>query len=147
ELFVSRPAARCPEAVDGDDVRETTLQSTHVGLDLPSAIGPCAPPAAWHRLEKALRVCHDLAVVRVPGGAKQRLDLGVGQAIHEVGLADRSLPAAGHDLPHLPLEVFDRLVRAGEDIDRVLDGDRAETLQPGPQLDTEVVGFGWDLVG
>src|SRR3989440_483672 len=53
---------------------------------------------------------------------------------------------AGHDLPALPLEVFDRLVRPGEHVDRVLDRDRAETLQPAPHLDPEVVGFGRDLV-
>src|SRR5947207_2224330 len=119
DLFLGRPAARGPEEVDGDDVHEAPFQPAEIGRDLTAAVG-C--------LAQALRVRHDLAVVRVPSGPKQALDLGVGEAIHEVGLADGGLPPAGHDLPALPLEVFDRLVRPGEHVDRVLDRDRAETL-------------------
>src|SRR5437879_5979763 len=119
DLFLGRPAARGPEEVDGDDVHEAPFQPAEIGRDLTAAVG-C--------LAQTLRGRHDLAVIRVPSDSKQRLDLGVGEAIHEVGLAHRGLPAAGHDLPALPLEVFDGLVRPGEHVDRVLDRDRAETL-------------------
>src|SRR5205807_867265 len=146
QLFVGRPAARGPEEVDGDEAREAPFQPAQLSLDWPPAVCRPAPPATRQCLEEALRVRHDLAVVRVPRGAKQTLDLGVGEAIHEVGLAHRGLPPAGHDLLALPLEVFDRLVGTGEDVHRVLDRDRAETLQPAPHLDPEVVGFGRDLV-
>src|SRR5437667_278835 len=91
-------------------------------------------------------ISHALAIVHGPSSAKQRFDLGVREAIHEVGLADRSLPAAGHDFSHLPLKIFDRLVRAGKHVDRVFDGDGAETLQPAPYLDPEIVGLGRDLM-
>src|SRR5205807_8891523 len=129
-----------------DEAREAPFQPAQLSLDWPPAVCRPAPPATRQCLEEALRVRHDLAVVRVPRGAKQTLDLGVGEAIHEVGLAHRGLPPAGHDLLALPLEVFDRLVGTGEDVHRVLDRDRAETLQPAPHLDPEVVGFGRDLV-
>src|SRR5205823_189853 len=146
DLFLGRTAARGPEEVDRYDLCEAPFQPVDVGCDLPPTVSPPAPPVARHRLPQALRIRHDLAVIRVPSGAKQSLDLGVGEAIHEVGLADGGLPAASHDLPHVPLEVFDRLVRPGEHVDRVLDRDRAETLQPAPHLDPEVVGLGRDLV-
>src|SRR6266566_10115272 len=146
QLFVGRPAARGPEEVDGDEAREPPFQPVDVGRNLPSTVSPRPPPAARHLFEEALRVRHDLAVLRVPRGAKQTLDLGVGEAIHEVGLAHRGLPPAGHDLLALPLEVFDRLVRPGEHVHRVLDRDRAETLQPAPHLDPEVVGCERDLM-
>src|SRR3989475_145551 len=128
-----------------------------LGLEhVESELAPPRPvPLGGDELEPRLRVDEPanepsardaIDVDPLPGGAKQRFDLGVGQAIHEVGLAHRGLPATGHDLPHLPLEVFDRLVRAGQDVHRVLDGDCAETLQPAPHLHPEVVGFRRDLM-
>src|SRR5207244_195753 len=146
DFLLGRPTARGPEEVDGDDVGEVPFQPVDVDRDLPPTARLPAPAVARHRLPQALRVRHDLAVIRVSSGAKQSLDLGVGEAIHEVGLADGGLPAARHDLPALPLEVFDRLVRPGEHVDRVLDRDRAETLQPAPYLHPEVVGLGRDLM-
>src|SRR5205823_9788411 len=125
DFFLGRPAARGSEEVDGNEPREAPFQPAQLSLDWPPAVCPPPPPAARQCLEEALCVRHDLAVVGVPCGPEQGLDLGVGEAIHEVGLADGGLPAAGHDLPHLPLEVFDRLVRPGEHVDRVLDRDRA----------------------
>src|SRR5438034_11375044 len=50
------------------------------------------------------------------------------------------------NLRSFPTRRSSDLVRPGEHVDRVLDRDRAETLQPAPHLDPEVVGLGRDLV-
>src|SRR5207237_9683420 len=97
DLFLGRLAARGPEEVDGNDVSEASFQPVDVGRDLPPTVSPPAPLATRPCLEETLRVRHDLAVVGVPCGPEQCLDLGVGEAIHEVGLAPGGLPAAGHD--------------------------------------------------
>src|SRR5439155_20090557 len=88
DLFLGRPAARGPEEVDGDEAREAPFQPVDVGCDLALTVSPPASATTRHRLSQTLRVRHDVAVVHVPSGAKQTLDLGVGEAIHEVGLAD-----------------------------------------------------------
>ena len=113
ELFVGGLTARGPEEVDGDDLRQAPLQAADVRRDLSSPVDLPTLAAAPQSLQQPLRVRLDLAVVRVPRCAKQRLDLAVGEAIHEVCFAYRSPPTAGHDLPHLPLEVLDRVLRAG----------------------------------
>src|SRR5204863_8473257 len=79
-------------------------------------------------------------------GAQHRSDRGVRDAIHEAGPAERGLAAVRRAFSHLPLKIFDRLVRAGMHVDRVFDGGGAETLHPAPYLDPEIVGLGRDLM-
>src|SRR5437660_4808296 len=62
DLFLGSPTARGPEKVDGDDVNEAPFQPVEIAHDLAAALGCVA---------QALRGRHDLAVIRVPSGAKQ----------------------------------------------------------------------------
>src|SRR5439155_4527214 len=73
-------------------------------------------------------------------------DLWVGEAIDEYRPAHRGFTAASGDLLAQPLKVLDGLSAEGQGIDRVLDGDRADPLEPTPDLDAEVVWFGRKLV-
>src|SRR5262249_10697097 len=65
----------------------------------------------------------------------------VAEPIDEVGLADHPFAAALLDLAQQPLEVLERLLARRQHIDRVLDRDRAETLQPPPDLDPQIGGL------
>ena len=77
---------------------------------------------------------------------KQGLDLLIREAVDEARLAERGLASLLSDLSKKPLEIFVRTVAPWKDIDRVLDGDRAETLQASADLHAEIVRLGRDLV-
>src|SRR5207248_9095333 len=67
-------------------------------------------------------------------------------ALDEPCLDQRGIAAALDDLAEHPVEVLMGLIAAWQRVHRVLDGDRAEPLQPAPDLHPEVVRLGRDLV-
>ena len=88
----------------------------------------------------------ELLVILVARSVEQGPDLLVGEALDEPGLADDRLAAALHDLAQEPLEVLLRLGRRGQRVDGVLDRDRADALEPPPDLDPQVGGLGRQLM-
>src|SRR5439155_6203344 len=92
------------------------------------------------------RIVDDLRVVGVPSHIEESLDRIVGEAFHESRLADRRLPALLDDLSQHPFEVLASRVASRQDVDRVLDGNGAELLEPPPHLDAEIVGLRGQLM-
>ncbi len=82
----------------------------------------------------------------MPRSLEERFNLHVLQPIDEVRLAYGRLAALSRDLPCNPLEVLARLLRLWQNVDRVLDRDRAEPLQTPPDLGAKVRRLRGDLV-
>ena len=68
--------------------------------------------------------------------------LAVGRRADELGPADDGLAAAGDRLLSDPLQVFEALGRVREDVDGVLQRQRADLGQPAPDLGPKVEGRG-----
>ncbi len=81
-----------------------------------------------------LRLFADSSVVGVARPAKQGFDLIVGNAFNKTGLTDPRIAAAFSYFTHRPLEIFQRLIAARHHVDGVFDRDRANPLQPKPDL-------------
>ena len=87
-----------------------------------------------------------LRVVRVSRGPKHLFQLGIADPVQKRGPTQRRLPSFGPNLPGQPVKVLDRIVLQWKDIDRVLQRNRPQPLEPAPDLHPEVVGLGRDLV-
>src|ERR1044072_6425888 len=74
----------------------------------------------------------------VARGAKGVDDLLIGCTFNRAGAEDGRFAAGGFDLLLEPLEVLVRFLVSGKDVDRVLDGDRAQLLQLPPDAHAEV---------
>src|SRR6266700_846529 len=85
-------------------------------------------------------------VVNVPRRPKQGLDLCVGEAVYERRAAHRFHTTSHGDFLAEPLEILACLRGEGQGVHRILDRDRAESLQAPPDLDAEVVRLRWELM-
>ena len=121
------------------------MQPRQLGLQLGTAVVGEIVLARQLAGELA-RLPGDLQVVRVASGAEHLPDLLVGESLHESRLDQRGVAATLHDVSQDPVQVLVRLFVRGEGVDGVLDADRAEALEPPPDLDPEVVRLGRNLV-
>jgi hypothetical protein len=81
--------------------------------------------APWERLLEGPHLPRELLVVPGAGVLEQGLDRLLGEAHEGPGGARQRLPAALDDLPVDPGGVLARPGARGQDVDRVLDGDRS----------------------
>src|SRR5262249_17476181 len=119
------------EEVDGAEVGEPPAQPQNLALGFGPALGrkravPLELGAEGAKLRSDLRV----GLVAHPN--EETAALLIAEPDDEIGLADHPLAAALLDLTQQPLEILERLLARRQDIDRVLDRDRAQPLQPTP---------------
>ncbi len=95
---------------------------------------------------EGLRLARNGHIVGRTRLAKQRLNVGIAQAVDKVSPAHRAFPPALHDLLQEPSKVFERLIAMREDPNRILDRHGADALQAAPHFYPEVVGLRRDLV-
>ena len=88
----------------------------------------------------------DLLVIRVARSPEHLLELLVGEPFDQARLDQRGVSTPFDDLTQDPVEVLEGLVAGGQRVDGVLDPDRAEALEPAPDLHPEVAGLRRDLV-
>src|SRR5258705_106489 len=140
-----RLAAGRAEEIQRDDLREALPQPGGVRFGLRA-------PAVWdlffgrRRFLQPPGLPGEPPVVRLPRGLEQGLYLPVGKTVDKTGLTNRSFALARDDLPQDPLEVFLGLIGPGQNVDGVFDRDRAEALEPAPDLHPEVIRLGRQLV-
>ena len=79
-----------------------------------------------------------VGVARLP---EQLPNLAIREPVDEPGLADHGLTAPFDDLAPQPGEVLLRLGGRRQDVDRVLHRDRAQGLEPAPDLDAQIGGL------
>src|SRR5205807_6918213 len=92
------------------------------------------------------RLLGDRLVISVARGAEHLLHLLVVQPLDEPRLDQRRIASALDDLAQDPVQVLLRLLARGQGIDRVLDSNSTELLQPPPDLDAEVARLGRNLM-
>ena len=93
------------------------------------------------RLRQGAHVLGHVFVVGVARLVEERPDLLVRKAVDQPRLADHRFAAAFDDLTQQPLEVLLGLLVHRQRVHRVLDRDRAEVLQPPPDLDAQICGL------
>ena len=79
-----------------------------------------------------------VVVVGVARPVEERPDILIRNAVDQACLTDHRFTAALDDLSHQPLEILLGLLVHRQRMHRVLDRDRAEVLQPPPDLDAEI---------
>lgn len=84
--------------------------------------------------------------VRIAGATKPRDELVGIEPEREVRLADPGLPATRDGLPGDPLEILQAFRRAGQDVDGVLQRERADLLEPVAYLGPEIERLRRELV-
>src|SRR5215472_1219266 len=131
------------EEVDGNDLGLAFLQPGELGLDLTSLF-LCHP--ATQSLGESLDVLGEGGIVLVPRRIEERAHFSIRKPVDEPRLADQGFAAFRQDLLQQPVEILLALLAGGERIDRVLDCDRAQGLEPAPDLDAEIGGLGRELV-
>src|SRR5919198_773102 len=136
---------RRAEEVDGDHFREAPVQPGDLCLDLSAPVFRNLGTAR-DGISNSASFLRDLPVVRVTRGVEQRLDLVVPKPVDEGSFAQRRIAAFPDDLAQDPFEVLASLVASRQHVDRVLDRDRPEGLEPSPDLHPEVRGLRRDLV-
>ena len=145
EKPVDSATAGCGQEIDRRDLRGSPLEPRKLGIG-PRSFLTADPRTRSNFFEKTPgRLC-DLGVIDVSSGVEHRHNLLIGEAIHESRLADRGLSVAFHNLARDPLKVLLGLLAPGQDVNRVLDGRSAESLESAPDLDTEIVRLRRDLV-
>ena len=90
------------------------------------------------RLRHGTCVLGHVVVVGVARLVEERPDLLIRKAVDQACLTDDRFTAAFDDLSQQPLEILLRLLVHRQRMHRVLDRDRAEVLQPPPDLDAEI---------
>ena len=131
------------EEVDGDDGVELLAQPRRLAGDLGQrVVGQVVAEAARH----LARLGRDAPVVLVTRRIEQRLQLAIGQPVDQGRLADDRLAAALDDLLGEPGEVLARLGIGRQRVDGALHRDRAQRLQPPPDLHPRIGGLGRQLM-
>ena len=98
------------------------------------------------RLGHSAGVPGDLLVVGIAGLIEQLADLIIRKPVDEAGLAQERLTATFDDLAQQPFEILLGPFAHGERMHGILDRDRADPLQPAPDLDPEIGGLRRQLV-
>ena len=98
------------------------------------------------QLRQGAHVLGHVFVVGVARLVEERPDLLVRKAVDQPRLADDGFAAAFDDLTQQPLEVLLGLLVHRQRVHRVLDRDRAEVLQPPPDLDAQICGLRRELM-
>ena len=141
---LERFATRGAEEVARRDLVESAAQAADVGGQR-GVVGR-ALAAGGARLHQSPRRRCQLAVVGLARRVEERLDLVVAQPVHEARLADGGL-AAVRDSSRRSHSKSSRVSgRFGSDVDRVLDRDGPERLQPAPDPHPEVARLRGQLV-
>jgi len=143
-------AARClpspaVEEIDRGNLGRLLLQSREQRFQFDPALVAQLPPARQDASELT-GLTGDLLAVRIARGPEHLLELLVGEPFDEARLDQRGVPTPFDDLAQHPVEVLEGLVARGQRVDGVLDPDRAEALEPAPDLHPEVAGLRWDLM-
>ena len=140
-------AARGAEEVDSCDLLETSAKARERDVHGRAHLVGERARAGRHRLvDEPSHVGGKRPIVLFPRAQEHATDLLIGEAVDEPRLAEGRFAALLVDLPEHPLEVLARLVRARQEIDRVLERDGAQRLQAAPDLDPQIGRLGRQLV-
>ena len=123
------------EEIDGNHLGEALAQASHLRATLREHLGLCV---AAQRLRHGTCVLGHVVVVGVARPVEKGPDILIRNAVDQACLTDHRFTAALDDLSHQPLEILLGLLVHRQRMHRVLDRDRAEVLQPPPDLDAEI---------
>ena len=99
-----------------------------------------------HPLGERTHLLGDVRVVSVARLIEKLADVLISQPVDQAGLAEKGLTAAFDDLAQQPLKILLRPFAHRQCMHGVLHRDRADPLQPPPDLDPQIGGLGRKLV-
>ncbi len=132
------------EEIDGGNLGEPLAQSSDLCTKLGCRIGSLC--LAAQRLREALCLLGQLRVIGVSRSIEQRAHLLVGEPVDQAGFADECFAASFADLAQQPFEILLRLLVHRQRVHGILDRDRADVLQPAPDLDAQIGRLGRQLM-
>ena len=92
--------------------------------------------------EQCLGLVRQLRIVLFARALEERADVAVGEPFDSARLEDQTFAAELADLAQDPREILARGIGAGQPIERVLEGNRSDLLQPPPDFHAGVRRLG-----